>query len=181
MTAKRYVEFNEYANDIIAALPHGILLTTQANDKVNSMVIGWGTVGVNWGKPTFVTYVREGRFTRGQLDANPEFTINIPVGDYNKKIIATCGGKSGRDIDKVAEAGLTLVEPDEITVPGIREFPLTLECRVVYQQLQEESALPADILERFYPTDVPSTAVGSNKDAHISYYGEIVSAYIIEG
>ena len=57
---KHHIDLNEYANDILKALPKGILLTTKAGQKINSMVIGWGTFGVNWSKPVFVTYVREG-------------------------------------------------------------------------------------------------------------------------
>ena len=113
------IDIKDYAGDILNALPKGLLLTTKADGKVNSMVIGWGTFGINWSKPVFAVYVREGRFTREQLDRNPEFTINVPVGEYDKNIIAVCGGKSGRDIDKVAEAGLTLVEPQEVSVPAL--------------------------------------------------------------
>ena len=171
----------DYAGDIMRALPTGILLTTKADGKVNSMVIGWGTMGVNWGKPVFAVYVREGRFTRELLDKNPEFTINVPLGGgYDRKIIAVCGGKSGRDIDKVAEAGLTLIDGTEVSVPAIKEFPLTLECKVIYRQLQDLDAYPEDIMAAYYPQDVDSSAVGSNKDAHVTYFGEIVAAYIAE-
>ena len=74
----------------------------------------FGSLGFNWGKPVFVCYVRQSRFTRELLDCNPEFTINMPVGDYDKHIIRICGGKSGRDIDKVKELGLTLVEGSKV-------------------------------------------------------------------
>ena len=176
---KRKIDVTDYANQITKAVSKGILLTTKA-DKVNSMVIGWGTLGTNWSKPVFAVYVREGRFTREQLDKNPEFTVNIPVGEYDKKIIGICGGKSGRDIDKVQEAGLTLVEPEAVSVPGIKEFPLTLECRVMYRQKQDLSALSDEINRKLYPRDIDGTAVGANRDAHVTYFGEIVDAYIIE-
>lgn len=176
---KRKINLADYAGDIIKAIPKGILLTTKA-DKVNSMVIGWGTLGTNWSTPVFAVYVREGRFTRGQLDANPEFTINIPLGDFDGRIISICGGQSGRDIDKVQAAGLTLVEPEVISVPAIRELPLTLECRVMYRQEQELSLLSEAINNAFYPQDVDGTAAGANRDAHVTYFGEIVDAYIVE-
>ena len=174
------IDVKEYAGDILKALPVGLLLTTKADGKVNSMVIGWGTFGINWSKPVFAVYVREGRFTREQLDKNPEFTVNVPVGDHDKSIIAVCGGKSGRDTDKVAEAGLTLVDPQEVTVPAIREFPLTLECKVIYRQPQELAPLPEEITSRMYPQDVPGTYPMANRDPHVTYYGEIVAAYIAE-
>lgn len=61
----------DYAETIVKAIPKGVLVTTKA-DKVNSMIIGWGTFGVEWEVPVFVIYIREGRFTREQLDKNPE-------------------------------------------------------------------------------------------------------------
>lgn len=118
-------------------------------------------------------------FTREQLDRNPEFTVNVPLAGYDKNIFKICGTKSGRDIDKVQEAGLTLVESEVVSVPGIRELPLTLECKVVYRQKQELSLLN-DKFMKFYPQGVPSENSGGNKDAHIAYYGEIVNAYIAE-
>lgn len=98
---KNPLDITERASDILRALNKGVLVTAKAGDKINSMVIEWGTLGFNWGKPVFVCYVRQSRFTRELLDSNPEFTINMPVGDYDKRIIRVCGGKSGRDIDKV--------------------------------------------------------------------------------
>lgn len=168
----------DYAETIIKAIPKGVLVTTKV-EKVNSMIIGWGTFGVEWAKPMFVIYIREGRFTREQLDKNPEFTVNIPLDGYDKKILKVCGTESGRNIDKVKEAGLTLVESDDFSVPGVKELPLTLECRVVFRQKQELDFI-AEKFAKFYPQDVSGEAVGANKDAHIAYYGEIVGAYIAE-
>ena len=176
---KRRIEVSDYANEIVKALSKGVFLTTKA-DKVNTMVIGWGTLGVNWGRPVFAVYVREGRYTRGQLDRNPEFTVNVPLGEYDRKIFTVCGTKSGRDLDKVKEAGLTPVESEKISVPGIKELPLTLECRVIYAQKQDLSALDEALRRRIYPQDVDSSAPGANRDAHVTYYGEILDAYIIE-
>ena len=177
---RKKIIFSEYAKEILEALPKGILLTTKAGDKVNSMTIGWGTLGIEWSTPIFVAFVREHRFTREQLDKNPEFTINVPFGPYSKKIIGICGAKSGRNMDKIKEAGLTLVESEAISVPALKELPLTLECKVVYQQKQELSILAEKFLPGCYPQDVDGSFVGANKDAHIAYYGEIVSAYILQ-
>ena len=144
------------------------------------MTIGWGNLGIVWGKSTFIAFVRENRFTKSQIDKNGEFTVNIPHGDFDKKILSFCGTKSGRDVDKIKELGLTLETPSVISVPGIKEFPLTLECRVMYQQKHDEKAIGEEIKRRFYPQDVNSSFHGGNKDFHTAYYGEIISAYIIE-
>lgn len=177
---KRKIDVMDYSSDIVKELPKGIFLNTKSNGKFNSMAIAWGTIGYNWNRPVFACYVREGRFTRELLDENPEFTISVPVGAYDKKIMKVCGNQSGRDVDKVQEANLTLVEPETNSVNGIKELPLTIECKVIYRQEQDLSLLPDDILQRYYPQDVDSSNPGSNQDFHITYFGEIVDSYIIE-
>ena len=41
-----------------------------------------------------------------------------------------CGVKSGREIDKFKECGLTAIPSKTIQVPSIAESPLSLECKV---------------------------------------------------
>lgn len=168
---KKRIDVFDYAGQICKALkPNGVLLTTSSNGFVNTMTIGWGTLGVDWSRPVFIAYVRESRFTHQMLQENQEFTVNIPMGDVDRNILAVCGTKSGRDADKIASLGLHLTASDVVSVPGIREFPLTLECKVLYTQDQDLSGIPEDILARYYP----------DGDAHTVYYGQIVNAYIIE-
>ena len=136
-------------------------------------------LGRVWNLPTFTVYVREHRYTKGQLDKTGEFTISIPMGGIDAKINQICGMQSGHNIDKVQEAGLTLEEPEAIKTPGIKASPLTLECRILYSQEQELPRIPKDIRERNYPQDVDGTAPLANRDAHTMYIGQIVAAYII--
>jgi flavin reductase (DIM6/NTAB) family NADH-FMN oxidoreductase RutF len=168
---KKKIDIRDYAGEIIKAMRPGILLTTKVGGKVNSMTIGWGTLGIIWERPVFVAYVRQQRYSREMLDECREFTINVPVGDYRRKILGICGSKSGRDTDKIEAAGLTPVEPEVISVPGIKELPLTLECRVLYRQEQESDQFSDEITRQFYTMETGD---------HICYYGEIVAAYIIE-
>ena len=165
------IDVTDHANDIAKALERGALLTTKAGEKVNSMVIGWGHVGRIWERPVFVVYVRTCRYTRELLDANPEFTVNVPLGGFDRHAFAVCGSKSGRDMDKLAAAGLTVSAPETVSVPGIKEFPLTLECRVIYREEQTAARLPEEIRRQFYTVEA---------EDHVAYFGEITAAYIIE-
>ena len=173
---KRQIGVFDYAGHICKAMKPGILLTTKAGEKVNSMSIGWGTIGIQWNKPIFIAYVRETRFTKQMLEENGEFTVNIPYGDVDSKILSYCGTKSGRDTDKIHDLGLTLVESGEISVPGIAELPLTLECKVIYKQKQDLNQIPQSVIDRFYPVIDES----GFQDYHYVFYGEIVNAYLIE-
>lgn len=169
---RKYINPLEHSGEIAQALKKGVFLTTKNGDKVNSMVIGWGHIGRVWERPVFIAYVRTSRYTSELIDSNPEFTVNVPVNGFTKEAFALCGSKSGRDMDKISMAGLSLVEPEVISVPAIKEFPLTLECRVIYRQMQDASLLPDVIRNQFYGEACP--------EEHICYYGEIVAAYMIE-
>ena len=170
---KREINVWEYAGAILEPLGKGVLMTTKADGITDTMTIGWGTLGIEWGKPIFVGYVRESRYTREMLDQNGEFTVNVPMGEIDSKILGFCGTKSGRDVDKIKEMNLTLEDPEVISVPGFRELPLTLECKVLFKNKQDEARLPQDIRDRYY-------SGGKNTgDVHYAYYAEIVSAYII--
>ncbi len=162
------------AGQICEAMKKGILITTKANGKVNTMTIGWGHIGIEWGTPIFVAYVRETRHTRQMLDDHGEFTVNVPVESVDSKILGFCGSKSGRDVNKIQELNLTLEEPISVSVPGIKELPLTLECKVIYKQKQDLSAIPEHLLQRYYPADETGF-----QDYHYVYYGEILNAYLI--
>ncbi len=173
---KQFIDPFDYATEILHAVKSGVLITAKANDRVNPMTISWGTMGVEWGKKIFITFIRGSRFTSELLERNPEFTVNIPLETVDKNILKVCGTQSGRDIDKVQELNLTLEDPMEISVPGIKELPLTLECRVVYSQQQ----IPQQILDDHIFTHYPENTTDSYADYHTAFYGEIVSAYVIK-
>ena len=145
---KKLVDAFDYAGHICKAYKPGILIPAQVGDKVNPMTIGWGTMGVEWGRPIFVAYVRESRYTHQMLDESGEFTVNIPMETVDPKILSICGTKSGRDLDKVRELGLHLEPGKAIATPGIRELPLTLECKILYRVAQPTATIPEDIQQR---------------------------------
>ena len=177
---KRTVDPFDYAGHICKALPGGILLTTKRGEEVNSMTIGWGTIGIDWSRPVFIAYVRESRYTKQLLEDNGEFTVNVALGEPDRRALSLCGRKSGRDMNKIEKLNLTLEEPVSVSVPAIKEFPLTLECKVLYKQKQDLSAIPEDILAKYYPVEDDTLHPGSERDYHIVYYGQIMNAYIIE-
>lgn len=172
---KKEINILENATQIMEAVNKGVLLTTCADGEVNTMAISWGMLGIEWKKPLFVTFVRQSRHTKTLLDKNPEFTINIPVGECSKEIIRVTGTESGRDTDKIKKLNLTTVPGETVSVPAIKELPLTLECKVVYQQDQDLSLLATDDRVHNYK---PNTVEENN--FHTAYYGEITAAYILQ-
>jgi len=172
---KEKINVWEYAPQILDQVGKGCLVTAKADGQVNPMTIGWGTLGIQWKKPIFIAFIRQSRHTKSLLDKNPEFTVNIPLGDYDKDIIRVCGTESGRNVDKIQKLGLTLEAGETVSVPGIKELPLTLECKVIYKQDQDLDALDAESRSHYYK---PGTT--DETDFHTAYYGEITAAYIIK-
>ncbi len=180
---KREIEVFDYAGAIFGALPTGILVVTEAEECANAMTIGWGSLGIEWGTKLFTIYVRESRFTRELLDRSGEFVVSVPYGDQHaakvKKALGICGSRSGRDVDKIAMAGLTLVDSEIVQPSAIKEFPLTLECKVVFSQEETLDTLERRFVDKFYPSGVQRDH-DTVDDHHIMYCGEILKSYIIE-
>lgn len=141
---KRSINVIEHAGEIMQKVQDAVLLTTKKDGKVNTMTISWGGMAIEWGKPLFITYVRESRFTKEFLDATGEFTVNLPMGEFDKKITAVCGAKSGRDMDKIAELGLTLEDPESVDAPAFASSPL------------RSSAVCCSSRSRILPTSMPT-------------------------
>ncbi len=173
---KRYIDPMEHATQILAGLRSGALLTVRCDGKVNTMTISWGTLGIEWSRVIFTAFVRGCRYTEPMLAKTMEFTVNIPFEPIDRTITQVCGTKSGRDMDKIAELGLTLEEPDVISAPGIRELPVTLECKVLYAQQQ----YPEHFIDEKARARYPENPTNIHDDFHTAYYAEIVSAYVIE-
>lgn len=62
------VPYNFNAQKNLDVLSKGAFLTTKSGNKINTMVIGWGGVGVLWRLPVFNVVVRQNRFTYELLE-----------------------------------------------------------------------------------------------------------------
>ena len=139
-----------------------LLITAGTKDKFNTMTASWGGVGVFWGKDTVTTYIRPQRYTKEFVDANDTFTLAFFDPSY-KKALNLCGTVSGRDTDKVKDAGLTPLFVDETV--AFEEANLILVCNKMYQDtMPPENFIAKEMDEKWYP----------NKDYHTMYISEIV-------
>ncbi len=158
----------DYLNETLDVLgkPGLLLVSTDADGKPNAMTIGWGTVGIIWGKPIFVVLVRPSRYTHGLMEQTEDFTVNVPSAEL-REAVAFCGSKSGRDYDKFAEKGLTAVPGKKVKSPIIDECVIHYECKVVHKNDVLKDELASAIVSSAYPAG----------DFHTIYYGEILSVY----
>ncbi len=103
-----------------------MLISAGTEDKWNTMTASWGAVGVMWGKPSATCYIRKSRFTKEFVDAGEYFTLTV-LKDGNRDALNKMGSKSGRDMDKMHDSGLTPVFVEG--QPTFEEAELVLICR----------------------------------------------------
>ncbi len=145
----------------------GILLNaSDESGRANAMTIGWATFGIMWGKRVAMVMVRPSRFTFGLMESVPDFTVNALPADY-AAALTFCGTKSGRDHDKLAEAGLIAAPARVVKTPVLAQARICLECATLYRHDLPEAELPEAVRSSCYPSG----------DFHRLYFGEIVASY----
>lgn len=146
-----------------------MLITAGSPDKFNTMTASWGGMGVLWNKQVCFCFVRPSRYTYGFMERAETFTLSFFEEKY-RKALSFCGSRSGRDVDKIAAAGLTPLATDQGSL-SFEEARLVLECRkIYYQDILPAHFLDPQIDEKCY----------KGKDYHRMYVGEIVSCYTRE-
>lgn len=149
-----------------------MLITAGNKDRFNTMTASWGCMGWLWGKPVAVVFIRPERFTHEFVEAGEELTLSFLGHEpHMRKAYNICGSKSGRDTDKVAEAGLTPVATDSGNI-AFAEARLTLECRKLYKSDINPSLFLDPDIEKWYG--------GQRGGYHDFYILEIVNAYVGE-
>jgi len=107
-----------------------VMVSTMGTDgKPNILTIAWaGTV--NSDPPMVSISVRKNRYSYKALEETGEFVVNLTTKEL---VRATdfCGVKSGADVDKFKECGLTPFKSAKIKAPGIAESPVNIECKVI--------------------------------------------------
>lgn len=94
------------------------------------------------------------RYSYELIRETNDFTLNIPRLEQLDNV-HYIGTKSGRDVDKFKETGLTPVKSEKVSSSMIKEFPISLECKVVH-----------------------TLDLGGS---HVWFVGEVLAAYIEEG
>ncbi|MDP4180523.1 MAG: flavin reductase [Bacillota bacterium] len=142
------------------------LITAGTLEKHNTMTASWGGFGVLWGKKVAFIFVRPQRYTYEFLEKQNNFTLSF-FGQEYRDVLKLCGSKSGRDINKVAEAGITPIGE----MPGkvyFKESRLVIITKKLYfQDINPENFLDPEIAKN-YP----------GKDYHRLYIGEIENVLI---
>ncbi|MCP4541074.1 MAG: flavin reductase family protein [Chloroflexi bacterium] len=134
--------------------------------QFNTMTVGWGSLGTMWGQPFVQIVVRPIRYTYEYTEQYDTFTLCAFPAEY-RKALQLLGKKSGRDGDKIAEAGLTPVASTQVAAPGFAEAELVIECCKTYW----DDLKPAHFLDSNIAKNYP------DQHYHRIYFGKIVAIY----
>ena len=156
----------EIKDNIIKLIADEWMLVTAGDETgYNMMTASWGGMGEMWGKGVAVTVIRPQRYTYEFIEKSDLFTLSF-YGD-KKNIHTICGKKSGRDVNKTAEAGLTPVYVDGTVT--FDEARLTIICKKLYaSDLKEDGFIDKSCLKWY------------DNDFHRMYVGEIVKVFVKE-
>ena len=114
--------------NMLYPLPAVMVSVTDGKGQDDIITVAWtGTICTN--PPMVYISVRPSRFSHHMLMETGEFVINLTT---EKLTRATdyCGVRSGRDVDKFKETGLTREKAEFVKAPMIKESPVSIECRV---------------------------------------------------
>ncbi|MFO7657438.1 MAG: flavin reductase family protein [Bacteroidales bacterium] len=144
-----------------------MLITAGSAGSFNTMTASWGTLGILWNKPVAICFVRPHRYTFEFIEKSGYFTLSFFDETY-RGVLNICGSKSGRDIDKVKETGLSPLVTDNGVI-GYEQARMILECRKLYADfLKHDHFVIPEIALKNYPSN----------DFHKFYIGEIVNCYL---
>jgi flavin reductase (DIM6/NTAB) family NADH-FMN oxidoreductase RutF len=114
---------------ILLPSPVIIVGTYGPDGKPNMMNAAWG--GIVCSQPPCINVsLREATLSYHNIKLNQAYTVNIPSERYYKEA-DLAGVVSGRDYNKFEQTGLTPEKSKLVNAPIVREFPYSLECRLI--------------------------------------------------
>jgi len=144
-----------------------LLITAGDQDRYNMMTGSWGALGEMWGKDIAVAVIRPTRYTYEFMEQQEYFTLSILNDSISKAAHSVCGSKSGRDIDKTKETGLSPLFDHGVY---FEQADIVLICKKIYVgDVKPEGFVDPSLDEKWY-----------NNDYHRMYVGEIVKTLVRE-
>lgn len=140
------------------------LVTAGNEEKFNTMTVSWGGLGEIWGKDAVFIFIRPQRYTYEFIEKEEFFTLSF-YGEEFRNALKICGSQSGRNTDKVANAGLTPLFVDNTV--SFEQAEYTLVCRKMASQFIDPKGFNDEAIEKNY----------SAGDYHKVYIAEIVKVY----
>lgn len=133
------------AGNMLNPVPAVMVSVSDGNGKNNIITVAWaGTICTN--PPMLSISVRPERYSYEMIKSTKEFVVNLTTKDL-VRACDYCGVTSGRDVDKFEKMKLTPIKLPNVSVPGIKESPVNIECRVKkIEELGNHTMFIADVV-----------------------------------
>lgn len=154
--------------------PLPVVMVSTADNEGNDDIITVAWVGTVCTNPPMVSIsVRPERYSYHMIRESGEFVINLSTEKLAEKV-DYCGVRSGRDVDKFKETGLTREKADHVKSPMIAESPVSIECRVnQVLELGSHHMFVADVLA----VHVDDSYMDENQKFHLEYSKPLVYSH----
>lgn len=115
--------------NMLYPLPAVMVSVGDKEGETNIITVAW--TGTVCSDPAMLyVSVRPERYSHHMIMETGEFVVNLTTEDL-VKATDYCGVRSGKDVDKWKETGLTQEKADKLSyAPIIKECPVNLECKV---------------------------------------------------
>ena len=141
------------------------LISAGTPEKFNSMTIMFGAIGMIWSKKAYFAFIKPERYTFDFIKDSEYFTVSYFPKEFNK-IHKIFGYKSGREIDKIQETGITPEFIDNgITFTEANEIYI---CKKIYFKQMDKDFEPEDVVAQY--NDPKNIIFG---ECHYALIGEI--------
>src|SRR3989337_4272632 len=94
----------------------------------NALAIAW-IMPVSMNLPMLVFAIRKERHSYKLLEETREFVVNIAAFDLADQV-HYCGSRSGENVDKFKDTGLTVGKARKVSVPIVNECTAHVECKM---------------------------------------------------
>lgn len=166
------IEASDLPDNVIQLIGKEWMLVTAGNKgSYNTMTASWGGVGYIWERPSTFIFIRDTRYTYQFLQQEESFTLSFFDEKY-RNALRICGTRSGRDTNKIEEAGLTPLE----TPSGLMSFGearMIIECKKMFVQELDYANLTEP-----YKTKVMEESYKNESSKHQMFISEITNIWV---
>lgn len=115
-------------SDSLFPLPVMLISCADKKGSKNLITLAWVSK-VCAEPPMLAIAVRSSRYSYQMIKETGEFVVNVPTEPITRQV-DFCGNKSGKDMDKFKETGLTPEPASKVKAPIVKECPANFECKV---------------------------------------------------
>ncbi len=133
------VELSEKRRLQVGPTGNVVLVTCGSGDKANIITVGM-YMPISIRPPYVCIGISPQRYSHQLIEETEEFVVNSP-GISIEKEMHYCGVKSGKDVNKWKETGLTAIPSLKVGAPRIKECFGHLECKVVESHVMGDHTL----------------------------------------